>query len=112
VPYPFALACPFAPGAIYATVVSFSTAPALPLPDGRLFALTPDALFDLSLGGSPAFQGFVGTLDASGLAAPVLHLPNVPRLRGLTIHAGALTLDPAWVTLFRHVSAPVTWTIS
>lgn len=112
VPYPFAVACPFAPGAIYATALSFSTSPGLPLPDGRMFRLTPDALFFLSLGGSPAFAGFVGTLDGNGLALPMLHLPNEPRLRGLTIHAGALTLDPAAASLFRQVSAPVSWTIS
>ncbi len=112
VPHPIPLSCPFAPGAIYATVLAFSRSPGLPLFDGRVFDLTPDALFNLSLSGSAAFAGFVGTLDASGRALPVLLLPNEPRLRGVTIHAGALTLDPTWPWLFRHVSASVAWTIS
>lgn len=105
VPFPVRVVSPHEPGLVYATALALSSAPGLPLPDGRIFPLTPDPLFFLSLG----FPGFVGVLDGNGRATVTLLFPNSPGLRNLPLHCGALTLDPRSAGLFRQVSAPAGW---
>jgi sugar lactone lactonase YvrE len=111
VPFPLALSSPYEPSTIYATALAFSTSPGWPMLDGRIFPLTPDPLFYVSLSGGAVFRDFIGVLDAGGRGVPTLHLPNIPGLTGLTLHAAALTFDPVFATLFRQMSAPASWTI-
>ncbi len=110
-PYPFTVDSPHEPGLAYATGMALAQAPAIPLPRGRTLPLAADALFQLSLSGAPAFAGFVGLLDGQGKGTPVLNLPNLAALQGVTVHAAAVTLDPAWPTLFRQVTAATSWTL-
>ncbi|MEM7201594.1 MAG: hypothetical protein AAF628_15095 [Planctomycetota bacterium] len=110
-PYTFDVHSPFEPGSLYANALALSTAPGLPLPDGRTIQLTPDPLFFASLSPNPAFQGFLGSLDATGSANLTLALPALPVLQGLTLHSAALTVDLAHPGLIRQFSAPVTWSL-
>jgi len=73
------------PGATYRGAASFATLPGrVPLPEGHIVPLAPDALFRVSILG--VFPGFSGSLDASGKATGTLAIPNAPVLKGIDIH--------------------------
>lgn len=93
--YPIGIASANEPGFVYLQLLSLSQTPGLVFADGRRWGMSIDPLLELSIQNSPIFQNFVGILDASGNARAVMNLPNLAILRGLKIHAGALTLEPA-----------------
>jgi hypothetical protein len=101
------LSSPGAPQQPYVAAVALSTAPELPIGGNRLLALTPDALFVLSLlAGPPIFQNFSGNLDASGAATATLAIPNIGSLKGLTVHAAHVTLNASAPSGILGYSAP------
>ena len=93
---------PFDPDLGYLTALSLSTQPGIRLPDGRVFGLTFDAAFRLSLD----FPGFLGTLDNKGEAQVNLWLPYLPWLKGLRIHVASVTFDLNLTNPFRQLTAP------
>jgi len=101
------------PGQPYAMGVSFSTAPGLPIGEGRTLELTPDALFFLAFGLPATFQNWVGTLDASGRAvpAPAFAIPGEPALAGLAPAFAFVTLHPAAPSGIENFSDSVRLTI-
>ncbi len=105
----FAVRSPHDGAIAFLTGLALGRSPGLPLPDGRVFPLNLDPLFEISVSGAAEFQNFVGQLDAAGNAQLSLNLPDIPPLRGLQVHAAAITLDPLSPVLFRQVSAPVAW---
>lgn len=81
-------------GSPYLLLASFATAPGVPVGGGRVLPLAPDALFFYSalVPNGPVFQGFAGTLDASGKATPAFAIPNDPVALGLSLSFAAVTL--------------------
>ena len=83
------------PNAQYALALSFGTMPGIPLGDGRVIPLNPDAIFFLSLSGALGLQNNIGTLDSQGRGTAIWNVPNVPEARGLTLYAAFVTINPA-----------------
>ncbi|MCB9877128.1 MAG: N-acetylmuramoyl-L-alanine amidase [Planctomycetes bacterium] len=78
-PYIFALSEGYTPGTV--------------LPLGSVLPLNHGLLLELSVTpGSPFFVDFVGQLDASGSASPLLTVPPLPFLDGLPIYFAGLSL--------------------
>ncbi|MBN2491138.1 MAG: hypothetical protein JXQ29_09835, partial [Planctomycetes bacterium] len=108
-PLVMVLRVPADAGLAYLTFASLSLYPGfgLPAPDPRGTPLNPDALFFLTVGASSAiFRNWTGALSATGLAAPILSVPNVPLPAGLTIFVQAVTLDgtaPNGIRTFANV---------
>ncbi|MCA8969032.1 MAG: alpha/beta fold hydrolase [Planctomycetes bacterium] len=69
-------------GLPYLILLSLSEPSYSPIPGGRGFWFTRDAFTDFAFQfvTSPIFAGFVGVTDAFGVARPVLHLEQVPKL--------------------------------
>lgn len=107
VPFAVSMRSPFDPFRVYATALALAKTPGLRLADGRVFDLTPDALFFTSIG----FPSFVGALDGNGSARVTVLFPNLPGLKGLTVYGAGLTVDPQHATLFRQLSAAARWTL-
>ena len=74
--------------------------------DTRRLGLDADGLFFLSVDGkTPIFQSFFGFLDSRGMAAGVLHVPDIAQLNGIAIYLAFVTLDPGAPSGVRTVSA-------
>lgn len=64
---------------------------------GRTPPLGPDPLlFLVAAGRVPLFRGFPGRLNPSGYGRAQASWPADPRLRGLTLHAAAITLQAGY----------------
>jgi Galactose oxidase, central domain len=90
----YSLSLPNEPGFPYIAAISLSgTCPGALLPDGRIAPLNVDVYTNISISNQfpSVFQGFSGTLSASGLAFPVLAIPGIPSLIGLAITTAAVT---------------------
>lgn len=95
------LAAPASAGRTYLVALSLSTAPGIAMSalqpnDPRIWPLTYDPFFELSLLPNPVLQQFLGTLDADGRAtATVVWPPFLSQLLGgLQLWAGGITWDP------------------
>ncbi len=81
-------------GLPYAVTGSLSTAPGLPLGDGRHVPLTPDPLFAfLATPGNGILDFGSGTLSLLGAAAPVLTVPFDPAISGLVFYLAAASIS-------------------
>ncbi len=70
--------------------------------------LSRDRVFELSLGRSPVFRGFSGSLDARGESdVPVLALPPTPALVGTSLTLAFVVLDPSSTCGLRRISEPL-----
>jgi hypothetical protein len=82
-------------GAGYAMLLAATASMPTPIPDGRALPVTVDALSSYSIvPGNILLAAPLGVVDAAGRASSSLSLPNWPFLRGLTLHATALTVGP------------------
>lgn len=99
----FVLASPCQPGALYVAACSLATAPAIVI-GPHVVHLTPDALFDVSLGVPTHFQNFIGVLDAQGRGScqVLVH----PVLAGLSFYTAFVTVDSSSPTLIGTVAYP------
>jgi hypothetical protein len=103
-------------GKLYVMAFSLSgSKPGLPLPDGRVIPLFPDALTFLTA--QSAFPPFVtnnhGQLDPSGRATVRLNAnPLGGAARGVRIWAAALTLDSAAPLGIGRISGPVLFVLN
>ncbi len=96
--YRFDVSFPSHPGKTYAVAMSLTGAGLrVPLPDGRAFAIIPDALTALSVGGGipPLLSGSVGALDAGGRAQMRLDVRALPAVAGVRVWAQPIVFDPA-----------------
>jgi hypothetical protein len=92
----FTLSIPGDAGLGYVVAVSLSgDCPGTLLPDGRFAPLNVDAATLASLSGAlpGVFQAFSGTLGPAGQASPVLAIPVLPGLSGMTITTAALSTN-------------------
>lgn len=95
------------PGLEYLAAFSESTAPGIPLPDGRIVPLAPSPLLIGYLTvGHPAFVGFNGLLDASGTAQGHIQIPNDPTLVGAELYLAFLVVDLASPSGIARISIP------
>ncbi len=88
--------------------------PGLPVGDGRVIPITPDALTTIALaGGVPGvIDGTVGRLDAQGRATVRIRLNAIaPAIRGARIWFAAAVLDPAASRGFAQIVGPSVLTI-
>jgi hypothetical protein len=100
---------PYHAGATYAGILSLTVPGLLPVSFNRVLEFQWDALSALSLSG--AIPGFVGVLPANGKATATLPIPNDTSLRGLRVHAGMVTIDPAIPGFVEETSAVVSFVI-
>jgi hypothetical protein len=91
--YTVRLSFPKSPCANYVVALSTSLRPGLPLGDGRVINLGPDALFSSTLGGLPGITtGFTGTLDWLGRGVATIELPaGFPR--GVRVFCTAVAVN-------------------
>jgi hypothetical protein len=77
--------------------------------DVRTVPINRDWLTDFALNAPKIgiFDGFIGSLDATGQAKATLHLPRGNGLSGQTIHFSAFTADPLDMTHARMVANSV-----
>lgn len=105
------LAFPYDGGRAYAVGLSLRGAAALTsLPDGRPLPIVPDAFTVATLNDrlAPLVTGATGLLDASGRATvPIRANALGAAVRGRTIWATAIVLDPAAPSGVAHVTDPV-----
>jgi len=88
--------------------------PGIPLPDGRVISIVPDALTTASAtGGIPGvLDRTVGTLDARGQATVNVDTNRFgPALKGLRLWAAAVVLDPREPSGIAQVVGPTVLTI-
>ena len=112
---PLSLAAPDFPNAPYILGYSLSTAPGIPLSDGRTVPVTPDALFWFA--GNPTngiFLHTTGVLDGSGVANTwaLIAIPPTPSLVGATVYAAMVTLDASSSSGVGGISFPLVITIT
>ena len=55
-----------------------------------------DLALNLTIAGSPAFRGFLGTLDPDGNAQATMTLPPLPGLQGRSIHFSFVQYVTSW----------------
>lgn len=91
----------------YFAAVAFGGTPGFVLPSGRVIPLAPDPLFQTFLSAPAMFQNFVGQLDGSGRTTARIVIPALTFLRGITIHAAFVTLQPGAPDGIRDISAGV-----
>lgn len=96
----------------YVTLLTGSTEPGTPLPDGRVVPATLDPLALLTLQpGNPFLPAPAGVLDAAGSGATALVIPAFPGLQGVTVHAAGATLDAAFPSGVRTLLPPLPITL-
>jgi len=95
-------------GNFYVTALSFGYAPGFTLPGGLKVYLNVDPLFALSLSNAGIFSNFQGILNAQGIGAPAVAIPNVPLLAGFRFFGSAVAFHGA---VPARVSEPVGFTI-
>jgi hypothetical protein len=91
----YSISLPYDGNLPYQVAISGSgTCPGVALPGGRVASLNLDAYTTICLSGQfpSVFQGFSGALSASGAANPVLAIPGIPSLIGLSISTIAVTV--------------------
>jgi hypothetical protein len=77
----------------YALGASLGRVPGLPVGDGRIVPLNPDAMFLWSfLSQTPPFVGFAGRLSASGTATATVQIPLDSRLSGVRFFVAGATI--------------------
>ncbi|HEB53418.1 MAG TPA: CRTAC1 family protein [bacterium] len=96
-------------GLLYLMFLANSDVP-LPLPDGTVLPLLPDALTSYTLTpGNVMLPNSVGIVGPGGAVSSPLSMPAIPGLPGLTLYASAVTLDMPtfpWVrTVFPQANA-------
>ena len=94
-------------GRAFVAAASLATSPTLDLGCGQQVALAPDALLLASLTVPSVFEGFQGTLDASGNQTLQVNLPAAAELVGLTFYLAFVTHDAA----LQEVSWPLAQTV-
>ena len=96
-------------GLPYLIALALTSSPGIPLGDGRIVPLTPDALTWYALApGNPTVPAPHGILDGQGSGVCPLVIPPYPALGGASIFASAITLDPAASAGIRNVISPAT----
>lgn len=83
------------PNTNYILAASLGTSPGIPLGDGRVIPLNPDAVFFLSVFNGPLIgllnsQSF---LNSQGQALATWTIPNIPVIAGLTVYFAFVTID-------------------
>jgi hypothetical protein len=112
-PAGYRLAVPGDAGLVYCAAASLGSSPGIPFPDGRVLPLQPDALFLVSACANNAiFSGFIGVLDANGVANFAVNIPNIGGLVGIPYSVAAVTTDVTAPSGFSIVSNAVTQTIA
>jgi hypothetical protein len=92
----------------YACALALGSTPGIPLPDGRTLPLNADPLFVLSLGQLGAiFLDSIGHLDSVGSAFVRLAIPDLAALRGATIWAASVVVDPIQPFGIGSISTPL-----
>jgi hypothetical protein len=73
--------------------VASSLGPGPILLGNRKFPLAPDALFQVSIGGTATavFARYTGALDIKGAAQAAIRIPAIPALSGLRIYSAFAT---------------------
>jgi hypothetical protein len=96
-------------GLPYLIALALANAPGIPLGDGRLVPLMPDALTWYALApGNPILPAPYGVLDAQGSASSPLVIPPYPALAGAALFASAITLEATAPAGIRNVINPAT----
>lgn len=83
---------PTAAGLPYAVRTAFARAPGIPLPGAATVPLAADALFFLSGQLPTVFQGYQGTLSATGRANAAIAIPNAAPLIGLDLYSAFVAI--------------------
>jgi hypothetical protein len=91
-------------GRIYAAAAAFGES-GLPL-GNRLFPLSLDDLFFLSIQTPVLFNNFSGVLDTNGEALGAVLVPNVPLLAGIPFSLAFVTVDPNATLTLAALSGP------
>jgi hypothetical protein len=95
---------PASAGRFYFAASSGGSVPGIPI-DTRVLPLNFDLLLQLTLGGlPPLLNGYVGVLDADGIAAGRITFIGFPQLVGLRFVTAFLVLDPAAPSGIRTIS--------
>lgn len=85
---------PASPGMPYLAACALGSTPGIPI-DTRIVPLNADPLLSVTIGGLPPLMtGFVGVLDADGIAAGGITFPGLPHLVGFRFVVAGLVLDP------------------
>jgi len=105
---PILLTSPTDPAHRYVAALALGSTPGIQLPDGRTLPLNPDPLFVLSLGQLGAiFTDSMGLLDSVGGGQVFLAIPDLTALRGLTIQAAFVVVNPRQPFGIGEISHPL-----
>jgi hypothetical protein len=89
------LKAPTQGGLPFVSAFAFSSAPGIPLPDGRVIPVAMDGLFFMSIDPlNGVFLNTTGILDSTGTGFVGIALPPLPTLSGFAFTGTAVTLDP------------------
>jgi Zinc carboxypeptidase len=95
----------------YWIVLAAGTNPGIDIGAGRVIPLNADAVFFASLRPGVLLTNGTGTLSASGKATASFAIPNIPAFIGLTVYAGGITQNNAYLNFVKNYSGAVAITM-
>lgn len=99
-------------GQPYVAAAALSESPGTSLADGRVFPVTPDFLFMMSITpNNGVFRDFFGLLDNAGMARPSIFVPSIPALSGLQLFLAFAVIDAGLPGQIRTFSTAKSMTI-